>query len=272
MSNPSPNTNVNLSGSGSVPHVQRPDGALIPQQGTDAGELKVFVTNSPENEEANASLAAIDANTDGIESALGSTNSKLDTLLSQTDGLEGSATSTATNTGTTATQVTAIAGSVDQLEGYVDGLEGSATTTAAQATAINTNTDQLEGYLDGVEGKLDNVIGGVVTTDSRSTSNGAAASGTAKSGAGSLLAVMVRNGSSLTTLHVFLFDNTSASGTLICLPISLSPGDFVAIGTDIFTNDGTTFSTGLTWGFSTNSTSYSAHSTATDCRITLVYK
>lgn len=37
MADPDPNPNVNLAGSGVVLHVQRPDGELVPVQGTDAG-------------------------------------------------------------------------------------------------------------------------------------------------------------------------------------------------------------------------------------------
>lgn len=41
MADPDPNPNVNLAGSGVVLHVQRPDGELVPVQGTDAGAIAV---------------------------------------------------------------------------------------------------------------------------------------------------------------------------------------------------------------------------------------
>ena len=58
----------------------------------------------------------------------------------------------------TVTQLTAIAGYVNQLEGYTDGLEALITTTNSLVTTLSGHVDQLEGYTDGVEAKLDTLI------------------------------------------------------------------------------------------------------------------
>lgn len=58
MPDPNPNQKVNLSGSGTVPHVQRPDGELVPQQGTNAGEAKVHVVSLPDNSPPETALGA----------------------------------------------------------------------------------------------------------------------------------------------------------------------------------------------------------------------
>lgn len=180
-------------------------------------------------------------------------------------------------------------------------LDTIATNQATQATAanqtiantslsaINTNTDQIEGYLDGVEGKLDTVITSAATTVTNTgttatntsaissalvsaettwTSVGASAAPTLKSGSGKVWTLFLGNASATTDLYAWIYDNTSASGTLIVpIPIPVLKGSFVAIGNEILTGDGKSFSTGLTVGFSTSRASYSVHSTAADCHV-----
>jgi hypothetical protein len=89
---------------------------------------------------------------DGVETLVTSSNTKLDTLIAQTDTVE-------SLIGTTNSTLTTIDGRVDQLEGYVDGLETLSTSTNTKLDTVNTNlttidgrVDQLEGYVDGVEG------------------------------------------------------------------------------------------------------------------------
>ncbi len=199
----------------------------------------------------NAALASVVSQTDGLEgssSAIATNttdaNTKLDTLLSQTDGLEGAA-------DTTATQSTAIAGSVDQLEGYVNDLEGSSTTTATNTGTTATNTAAISGAL--------------VSSESTYSSLGVAVAATLKSGSGKVWALFLGNLNASTTLYAWVYDALSATGAPIIPPIPLSAGAWYGIGSDLLTTDGKSFSTGLTVGFSTSRSTYSAHSTAADC-------
>ena len=263
--------------------LEGPDGKPVVAKGDADGALLVAVSGG-----VTVTGGATEANQDAA-------NTKLDTLLTQTDGLENSATTTATNTGTAATNTTAIAASVD-------GLEAGQTTGNASLASINSNTDQVETKLDtiatnqAVQATAANqatanaslstiatqatttatntgttatnttaISGAVVSSESTWSSLGASVAPTLKSGAGKVWMINVSNVSASTTLYAWVFDALSATGTPILAPIPLAPGAWYAVGNDVLTLDGKSLSTGLTIGFSTSRTTYSAHSTATDC-------
>jgi hypothetical protein len=72
-------------------------------------------------------------------------------------------------------------------------------------------------------------------------------------------------------LYLWIFDNTAASGTSLVVPILVPATAHVIVGTDFFTSKGIAFSTGLTYGFSTSGSAYSAYGTAANVFATTVY-
>lgn len=108
-------------------------------------------------------------------------------------------------------------------------------------------------------------------TDGTADNNlGSAVSKTVKSGAGRLLSLSVRHADA-SPLYFWIFDNTAASGTSLVVPFLIPASTHVIIGTDFFTTKGLAFSTGLTYGFSTSGSSYSAYGTAGNVFATAVY-
>jgi len=113
---------------------------VFPPQGTSLVDIAPGADFATET-----TLLLIKGYVDGLETAVASTNTKLDTLHTDigttiagyVDGLETLVTSTNTKLDT-------LAGYVDQIEGYVDGIE-----TAIAST--NTKLDTLAGYVDGLE-------------------------------------------------------------------------------------------------------------------------
>lgn len=184
-----------------------------------------------------------------LKTALVAANASLDAIEADADATATSTSTTATNTGTLITRVQDVEDRLQTLEGYVDGLEGLATST-------NTKLDTLA-----------NASGAT-----RFVSNGAAVSGTAKSGAGFIFSLYARNDNASTTLYLWGFDNTAASGTLVFAPIKLTAGAQLFLDTTYFTSFGHSLSTGFTWGFSTSGSSYSAHGTIGDCVISGLVK
>jgi hypothetical protein len=119
------------------------------------------------------------------------------------------------------------------------------------------------------DAKLDTLI--AKFTDGTADNNlGSAVSKTVKSGAGRLLSLSVRHADA-SALYFWIFDNTSASGTSLVVPILVPASSHVIVGTDFFTSKGLAFSTGITYGFSTSGSSYSAYGTAANCFATAVY-
>lgn len=119
------------------------------------------------------------------------------------------------------------------------------------------------------DAKLDTLI--AKFTDGTADNNlGSAVSKTVKSGAGRLLSLSVRHADA-SALYLWIFDNTSASGTSLVVPILVPASSHVIVGTDFFTSKGLAFSTGITYGFSTSGSSYSAYGTAANCFATAVY-
>jgi hypothetical protein len=99
------------------------------------------VTASPTTNTLLARLKALQDNTDGLEALIGTTNTSLASIVTQTDTLEALITT---------------------LNGYADGLEGLIGTTNSTLSTLATQTDTLEtliaatnGYVDGLETKAD---------------------------------------------------------------------------------------------------------------------
>jgi len=150
----------------------------------------------------------------------------------------------------------------------VEGENGSINVTATIAggdAATETTLAAVENAVDGLEGSI-------VTADTGFVSNGAAVSATVKSGAGTIYSVYAHNNSASTLLYLWLSNSLSAGGTLMVAPIKLVAGAQLFIDTTYFTADGSDFSVGFTWGFSTSPSAYSAHSTAADCIISGRYE
>jgi len=99
-----------------------------------------------------------------------------------------------------------------------------------------------------------------------------AAAGTAKNSPGALRSFMARNRSTSTRLYLWLFDNTTQSGTALWQPVIVDYGTQVSIGTDVFGSHGIAASVGISWGFSTSETSYSEHGTPAECSFSAAVK
>jgi hypothetical protein len=138
---------------------------------------------------------------------------------------------------------------------------GSTAPTVGQKTASNSipvvlaSDDTLIAKF--TDGTVDNNLGSAVSK-------------TVKSGAGRLLSLSVRHADG-SALYLWIFDNTAASGTELVVPILIPATSHVIVGTDFFTTKGLAFSTGLTYGFSTSGSSYSAYGTAANVFATAVY-
>lgn len=210
-------------------------------------------------------LTTIDSTLSGkLDVPISDLKTQLVAIAASAASIDGKSTTIASNTGTTSTNTTAIASSVDQLEGYLDGVEGKLDTgnASASTTATNTGTTATN---------TGTIAGAVASSEGRAVSIGAAVSATVKSGAGKVFALFLKNVSASTTLYVWVWDAASATGTPIFPPFTLSAGQERGIGVDMLTADGHAFSIGLTWGFSTSTSTYSAHSTSADCQATVLY-
>lgn len=132
----------------------------------------------------------------------------------------------------------------------------------SKTNEIDDNTDQIESILSQIR---DNTA-----TPSKDNNLGIAVSKTVKSAAGVLIGLTARHtdGSSL---YLWIFDNTAASGTSLIIPVLVPASGQIIIGTDLFTTKGLAFSTGLTYGFSTSGSTYSAYGTAANCFATVIY-
>ncbi len=99
---------------------------------------------------------------------------------------------------------------------------------------------------------------------------GSAVSKTVKSGSGRLLSFTVRHKAN-TALYFWLFNNTSATGAQLLIPFLVPASSQIFIGTDLLTTEGVPFSTGLSYGLSTDDVSYSAYGTAANVFVSTVY-
>ena len=96
-------------------------------------------------------LTDIETAVDGLETAVASTNTKLDTIDGRVDGLETLVTSTNTKLDTVNTNL----GTID---GRVDGLETLICTTNSSLTTIDGRVDGLEALVTSTNSKLDTAI------------------------------------------------------------------------------------------------------------------
>jgi hypothetical protein len=159
------------------------------------------------------------------------------------------------------TLLTALAAATDvPLSDVVTEL-ASIVTNTTKTSEIDDNTDQVETLLGQVRD--------VAATPTSSSNMGAAVSVTVKSGVGVLLGFSVRH-QFASSLWFWAFDSLSASGTPLLIPTLIPSGKHIILGSDFFTARGVAFATGLTYGFSTSATAYTAHSTAADCYATVL--
>ncbi len=99
---------------------------------------------------------------------------------------------------------------------------------------------------------------------------GSVASKTVKPAAGRLVGFTVRNDASV-ALYFYTWDSVTASGTALLIPFLVPANGQIYIGTDILTTKGIPFTTGLTYGLSTDKSSFSLYGTATNVFVSVGY-
>jgi hypothetical protein len=149
----------------------------------------------------------------------------------------------------------------------VIGVSGSLSAGASLGTNIYTSGPQA------VSGSV-SVSGAVSLSIPSFTGSLGVSSLTAKATSGQLLSVSATNRST-NAVWIQLFNATSVIGIPVAqFPVGAMVNGFAgltAIGTDVWTSAGVTFSTGITVGISSTSITYTAD-TATNHDITVVYK
>jgi len=114
-------------------------------------------------------LTSINSGVDGLEGLIGSTNTKLDTVIGHVDGVETAIAATNTKLDTVNTNL----GTID---GHVDGLETAVASTNTKLDTIHADVDGVEallttidGHVDGLETSVDGLETLVGTTNSTLT-------------------------------------------------------------------------------------------------------
>lgn len=171
--------------------------------------LRVAIASGGGGDASAANQTTIIGHVDGIETAIGSTNTKLDTLAGHVDGVESAIASTNTKLDTVAghvdgveTLITSTNTKLDTVIGHVDGVE-----TAIAST--NTKLDTLAGYLDGVEGKLDTLARQPTGVKRLVSAAGSTNPDFAKASAGTLFEVIGYNAAA-SVRYLKIFNKASA--------------------------------------------------------------
>jgi hypothetical protein len=138
------------------------------------------------------------------------------------------------------------------------------------------NTWTRDGYQPVAEDNINGVIANqtlplVSTTYAYTTAQGVGAlPGNIKGAAGNVFSLYVYNGNA-SNRFIQLFNSTSAPSGTPLMSILVPGGGSITMGTDFFGPGGFNFSTGITLGFSTAQTTYTAGS-AGDCNYVIGYK
>lgn len=99
---------------------------------------------------------------------------------------------------------------------------------------------------------------------------GSVASKTVKSESGRLVSFTVRNDAAV-ALYFYTWDNTATSDTALLIPFLVPANSQIYIGADWTTSKGIPFATGLTYGLSTDRSSFSLYGTASNVFVSVGY-
>ena len=117
-----------------------------------------------------ASLSSLDTKATSTNTKLDTTNTKLDTIISQTDTVEASLSSLDTKATSTNTKLDTIISQTDTVEASLSSLDTKATSTNTKLDTLISQTDQLEGSTASIDSKA--------TTGNANTAAAAAGIGT----------------------------------------------------------------------------------------------
>lgn len=106
-----------------------------------------------------AILSAIYGHVDGLETAVGSTNTALTDVLSELGVIDGHIVSTNTKLDTVHTDLTSI-------DGHIDGLETAVASTNTKLDTVHTDLGSIDGHIDGLETATGTTTDAAVVTDS----------------------------------------------------------------------------------------------------------